>query len=169
MLNPSLAPTLRTVHLHSDSPSATARFGERLARHLRPGDIILLAGDLGAGKTCFSQGIGRGLRVAEAVKSSSFVLVNEYHGRLTVYHADLFRLSDPAEIAELALEETSRDGVLLVEWPDRAWDEMPDESLLVHFAITGDRTRQLRLEARGGRYEELLGSLEQSLAPRKKG
>ena len=103
------------MHLVSHSPAETRRFGERIARYLRAGDVVLLEGELGAGKTCFAQGIGKGLRVAEAVKSSSFVLVNEYHGRLKVYHADLFRLNDPADVADLPLEENGADGVLLLE------------------------------------------------------
>jgi tRNA threonylcarbamoyladenosine biosynthesis protein TsaE len=93
------------------------------------------------------------------VKSSSFVLVNEYHGRLKVYHADLFRLEDPGEIAGLALEETSADGVLLIEWPDRAWREMPPERLLVRFEVVGDRERLITLEGAGDRYESLIEAL----------
>lgn len=143
----------------SNSPGDTRRLGERLARLLEPGDVVLLAGELGAGKTCLAQGIGKGLHVAEAVKSSSFVLVNEYHGRLNVYHADLFRLTDPADVADLALEETSAGGVLLVEWPDRAWQEMPPERLLIRFDIAGDRKRVITLDAAGSRYEALLSRL----------
>ncbi len=152
--------------LASHSPAETKRLGERLAKRLRPGDVLLLEGELGAGKTCLAQGIGRGLRVAEAVKSSSFVLVNEYHGTstrrgpgLTVYHADLFRLDDPGEVADLALEETSADGVLLIEWPDRAWEEMPPERLLVRFEVMDDRSRRITLVPAGERYEELISGL----------
>jgi tRNA threonylcarbamoyladenosine biosynthesis protein TsaE len=140
------------------SPGETRRLGERFARHLRPGDVLLLEGDLGAGKTCLSQGIGKGLRVKEPVKSSSFVLVNEYSGRLRVHHADLFRLS-AGEVADLALEESAADGVLLVEWPDRAREEMPEEHLLLRFEIMGDRERRIDLSARGQRYERLLGEV----------
>jgi tRNA threonylcarbamoyladenosine biosynthesis protein TsaE len=143
----------------SSSPAATRALGRRLARFLQPGDVVLLCGGLGAGKTCFAQGIGEGLRVAEAVKSSSFVLVNEYNGRLKVYHADLFRLNDPSEVADLALEETSADGVLVVEWPDRAWEEMPPERLLVRFDIVDDRRRDITFEAAGRRYQDLLARL----------
>ncbi|HEU0072551.1 MAG TPA: tRNA (adenosine(37)-N6)-threonylcarbamoyltransferase complex ATPase subunit type 1 TsaE, partial [Dehalococcoidia bacterium] len=78
-----------TLSFESHSAAETRRLGRTLAAHLRPGDVLLLKGELGAGKTCFSQGIGAGLRVREPVKSSSFVLVNEYSGRLHVYHADL--------------------------------------------------------------------------------
>ena len=145
------------------SPAETRRLGERLARQLTAGDVVLLQGDLGAGKTCLAQGIGRGLRVAEPVKSSSFVLVNEYHGRLHVYHADLFRLDDPLEVADLALEENAADGLLLVEWPDRALPELPADHLLVRFEIVDERTRRVELESRGQRYEQLLHGL--SLEP----
>ena len=155
-----------TIVRDSRGPAETRRLGERLARLLRPGDVVLLQGELGAGKTCFAQGIGRGLRVREPVKSSSFVLVNEYHGRLHVYHADLFRLEDPAEVADLALEETARDGLLLVEWPDRAPGELPPEHLLVLFEMTGGRTRRISLTPRGERYEALVSELEASSAPR---
>ena len=123
---------------------------------MKPGDVVLLEGELGAGKTCLAQGIGKGLRVAEAVKSSSFVLVNEYHGRLKVYHADLFRLGSPDEIADLALEENGADGLLLVEWPDRAPSEMPPEHLRIHFSIEGVGERELELTPQGERYEDLV-------------
>jgi tRNA threonylcarbamoyladenosine biosynthesis protein TsaE len=149
-----------TLTIESKSAAETRRLGERLARHLQAGDVILLQGELGAGKTCLAQGIGRGLRVVEAVKSSSFVLVNEYHGRLTVYHADLFRLEDPAQVAELALEETAADGLLLVEWPERAWRELPPEHLLVTLAIDAEPRRTITIEGRGPRYERLVAALQ---------
>jgi tRNA threonylcarbamoyladenosine biosynthesis protein TsaE len=142
------------------SPAETRRLGRRLARLLRAGDVVLLQGELGAGKTCLAQGIGEGLGVVEAVKSSSFVLVNEYHGRLKVYHADLYRLEDRREVAELALEEVAGDGLLLVEWPDRAWEEMPEERLLVRIEMLGRRGRRLTLEPCGRRYEELAVALD---------
>jgi tRNA threonylcarbamoyladenosine biosynthesis protein TsaE len=145
--------------LSSDSPAATRRIGARLGRHLRPGDVILLLGELGTGKTCFTQGIGRGLGVTDPVKSSSFVLVNEYGGRLKLYHADLYRLEDPREVMDLALEETAADGVLAVEWPERAWDELPPEHLLVRLDWEDERRRCLIFEARGQRYEELVRAL----------
>jgi tRNA threonylcarbamoyladenosine biosynthesis protein TsaE len=143
------------------SPAETRRLGRRLAALLRPGDVVLLQGELGAGKTCFAQGIGAGLKVKEPVKSSSFVLVNEYTGRLHVYHADLFRLEDPREVFELGLEENAADGLLLVEWPDRALQEMPPEHLMLHFEATGDKTRRISLEAHGERYVQLLRDFTQ--------
>ncbi len=93
------------------------------------------------------------------MKSSSFVLVNEYHGRLTVQHADLYRLEEAAQVFDLGLEEIAAPGVLIVEWPERAWDELPPEHLLIRILEAGDG-RSLTLEARGSRYEELLEQLE---------
>jgi tRNA threonylcarbamoyladenosine biosynthesis protein TsaE len=146
------------VVLESHAPSETRRLGRRLANQLREGDVVLLEGGLGAGKTCFAQGIGEGLKVRESVKSSSFVLVNEYSGRLHVYHADLFRLDDPAEVFELALPETAADGLLLVEWPDRAPEEMPSEHLLVRLEILDERSRRVSFEGRGARYEDVVAA-----------
>ncbi len=141
--------------LHSRGPAETRRIGARLGRLLQPGDVLLLQGELGSGKTVLAQGIGQGLEVREPVKSSSFVLLNEYHGRLTVYHADLFRLDDPGQVADLALEEVAAPGVLLVEWPERAWDELPPEHLLVRIEEERASGRRLTLVPRGERYEEL--------------
>ena len=147
------------ISIDSHSPADTRRIGERVARFLQPGDVLLLQGDLGAGKTCLTQGIGRGLRVKEVVKSSSFVLINYYEGRLKVYHSDLFRLGGPDEVADLGLEENAQDGVLVVEWPEVAFEELPAEHLLVRIeALPGD-DRRLSLEARGERYEGLLREL----------
>jgi tRNA threonylcarbamoyladenosine biosynthesis protein TsaE len=145
--------------LRSGTPAETRRIGARLGRLLQPGDVLLLQGELGVGKTMLTQGIGQGAKVQEPVKSSSFVLMNEYHGRLTVYHADLYRLNDPLEVAELALEEVAAPGVLIVEWPERAWQELPAEHLLVRIEEAGARARTLTLEARGARYETLIDEL----------
>jgi tRNA threonylcarbamoyladenosine biosynthesis protein TsaE len=145
-----------TASFETRGPAQTRRLGERLARRLQAGDVLLLQGDLGAGKTCFAQGVGRGLRVKEPVKSSSFVLVNEYTGRLHVYHADLFRLEDPSEVADLALAEVAAEGLLLVEWPERALAELPREHLLVRFEIVDGRTRRVSFAPFGKRYEALL-------------
>ena len=152
------------VVLHSRSPAETRRLGARLGRLLQAGDVLLLQGELGSGKTVLAQGIGEGLAVREPVKSSSFVLLNEYHGRLTLYHADLYRLNDPTEVAELALEEVAAPGVLAVEWPERAWEELPSEHLLVRIEEEGARPdgrpsgrgRRLTFVPSGERYDELV-------------
>ena len=145
--------------LRSDSSAATRALGRRLARLLQPGDVVLLQGELGAGKTCLAQGIGEGLGVKEGIKSSAFVLVNEYEGRLKMHLADLYRLSEPAEVADLALEENAAGGVLVVEWPDRAWEEMPRERLLIRLKWLDERSRELALEPEGARARELAEKL----------
>jgi tRNA threonylcarbamoyladenosine biosynthesis protein TsaE len=148
-----------TLDTASHSPAETRRIGERLGRLLQPGDVLLLQGDLGAGKTCLTQGVGKGLRVKEQVKSSSFVLINYYQGRLKVYHSDLFRLGGAEEVADLGLEENAADGVLVVEWPEVAFDELPAEHLHVRIELGKGEERVLRFEAKGERYEALLREL----------
>ena len=132
-----------TIHLtHSeDETQAVAR---DLATHLKPGDIVRLSGELGAGKTAFVRGLAVGLRIdPEAVSSPTFTLVHEYRGgRLVLYHADLYRL-DRAASENLGLEEMGvADGVLAVEWPDRLTHVMPG-AIEVEMKIVGDTTRRI--------------------------
>ncbi len=108
---------------HSATAADTKRLGELLGRRLHPGDVVAVYGKLGAGKTCFAQGIARGLGVGEdvIVTSPSFVIVGEYRGRHPLYHVDLYRLGDPAEIEALGLEEyVCGDGVTVIEWAQKA-------------------------------------------------
>ncbi len=142
----------------SSTPNSTHGLGVRLGRLAQPGDVLLFQGELGSGKTVLAQGVGEGLAVQEPVTSSSYVLMAEYHGRLTLYHADLFRLDDPSQVAELALEEVAAAGVLIVEWPERAWGELPAERLVVAIEET-EGGRKLTLTARGTRYDKLLEAL----------
>ncbi|HEY5640810.1 MAG TPA: tRNA (adenosine(37)-N6)-threonylcarbamoyltransferase complex ATPase subunit type 1 TsaE [Dehalococcoidia bacterium] len=137
--------------LQSGSPEETRRLGEVLGRAAEAGDVILLSGELGAGKTVFVQGMARGLGFEGSVSSKSFVLLGEYSGRLTLYHADLYRLDTPEEVQELALDEISRDGVLVVEWPERGDFVLPEERLLIRFEVTGLDTRRIAVEAAGAR------------------
>ncbi len=146
--------------IHCATPGTTRKLGERLGRMLRAGDVVLLSGELGAGKTVLAQGIGRGLGVTDPIKSSSFVIMNEYEGApLRLYHADLYRLEDPEQVAELALDELAANGVLVVEWPERAPDEMPPEHLLLRLAYNGARARTIQIEGFGQRYEEMARTL----------
>jgi tRNA threonylcarbamoyladenosine biosynthesis protein TsaE len=154
-----VATVAASLTLKSRSPAETRRIGARLGRLLQAGDVVLLTGELGSGKTCLVQGIGRGLAVPDPVTSKSFVLLGEYQGRLTLYHSDLYRLEDPLEAEDLALTEYCAEGALVVEWADRAWEVFPPEHLLVRLDITGTRERDLTLEARGERYERLLAAL----------
>ena len=149
-----------TLSLRSASVTATRRLGERIGRLLRAGDVVLLSGELGTGKTVLAQGIGAGLGVTAPIKSSSFVIMNEYAGSdLTLYHADLYRLEDPEQVAELALDEQASVGVLVVEWPERAPDELPPEHLVVRLEYDGARGRRIEIDARGSRYDGIVSAL----------
>ena len=148
------------IEFVSRGPGETRRLGARLGRLLRPGDAVLLSGDLGAGKTVFVQGIARGMGFEGSVSSKSFVLMGEYQGRdCKLYHADLYRLETPEQAEELALDEYSADGVLVAEWPERAPDVFPAERLHVRFEVTGERGRRLTVEAEGERPRRLLERL----------
>jgi len=103
-----------------DDETVTAALGARIATALRPGDVVALAGDLGAGKTALARAILRGLGVAGHVPSPTFTLVQSYETPgLTVHHFDLYRIEDKSELRELGLEEAKEDGAVLIEWPDR--------------------------------------------------
>lgn len=148
-----------TLVLDSASPDDTRAIGERLGRALRAGDVLLLSGELGAGKTLFVQGLARGLEFDGPVSSKSFVIMGEYAGREKLYHADLYRLDDPEQVQDLALDEMTSDGVLAVEWPERAGDVLPEEHLRLRFEVTGEATRRLHVEPRGERARTLAAAL----------
>ena len=146
----------RAVELVSASPSETFALGERLAQVAEAGDLLCLWGELGAGKTVLAKGFGRGLGVAGTVSSPSFILMAEHPGRLRLFHLDLYRLADAAEVvAGGLLDERQTDGATLVEWPDRLGPTLPPERLDVRIAGVGDEPRRIRLEtevAALGRY-----------------
>jgi tRNA threonylcarbamoyladenosine biosynthesis protein TsaE len=152
--------------LKTRGPKATQQLGEQLGKLFEAGDVILLSGELGAGKTCLVQGVARGLGVREPVTSKTFVLLGEYHGRLRLYHADLYRLETPEAVEELGLKEYTRNGVLMVEWSERAWDALPTEHLHIHIDINSTRSRRLKFEAKGIRYERLLEAFAQTQTKR---
>ena len=124
------------------SEAETRAVARQMAAGLRAGDVVLLEGSLGAGKTVFARGLAEGLGVdPEEVRSPTFTLVNIYRGRVPVYHIDLYRIGKPADLAEIGLEEfLGTDGVALVEWPDRLGRFLPEESVLVRLRdLDGDR------------------------------
>jgi tRNA threonylcarbamoyladenosine biosynthesis protein TsaE len=132
----------------TSSEDETAAAGERLAGRVQPGDVVLLYGDLGAGKTAFIRGLARGLgAAADDVSSPTFTLVQEYHGRVTLHHVDLYRL-EPAEVRDLGLEElTSGDDVVAIEWAER-WREAPGDAWEVRLDHAGDEQRRIEVRAK---------------------
>ena len=142
---------MRAEEVTTDSESGTSAAGERLARVLGAGGVVLLFGELGAGKTAFVRGLARGLGAEpEDVSSPTFTLVQEYRGgRLPLYHVDLYRL-EPAEIADLGLDEMiDGDGVVAIEWADR-WRDRPNDAIEVTIRDAGDNRRTIATGVRTG-------------------
>jgi tRNA threonylcarbamoyladenosine biosynthesis protein TsaE len=136
----------RTEHV-SDSEAATGAVGESLARTLGAGDVVLLYGDLGAGKTAFVRGLARGLGAnPDEVSSPTFTLVQEYAApAATLYHVDLYRL-EPAEIDDIGLDDlVSGDGIVAIEWADR-WPGRPDDVTEVRIDSDGEERRVIRVD-----------------------
>lgn len=146
--------------LVSASPQVTRQIGASLAKRARAGDVILLVGNLGAGKTCLVQGIAWGLGISEFAASPSFVLVRELHGRLPLYHVDLYRLDHLEEIADLGLDDYFYGGgVTVVEWAEKGRGVLPREHLLIQIDYLSDNERRFRLVPRGERYREMARDL----------
>lgn len=151
---------MTALQLNSHSPEQTQRLGVQLGELAQAGDVFLLSGSLGSGKTCLTQGIAWGIGVKEYAFSPSFVIVREYYGRLTLYHIDFYRLNSVGEIVDLGLDEYfSGSGVCVVEWADKGITVLPQENLLIRFSYISDTERSLSLEPRGERYSQLLKSL----------
>ncbi len=149
------------------SQEQTWRTGELLGARLGAGDMVCLYGDLGAGKTSFTYGIALGLEVREQyITSPTFTFVNEYQGRVPFYHIDLYRLKDPGELENIGFEEyIDSDGVTVIEWAERAEEELPQERLSVYLSYVNESSREIGFLAEGERYERLLEDLRRSLGP----
>jgi tRNA threonylcarbamoyladenosine biosynthesis protein TsaE len=151
--------------VESHSPSMTMAVGAALGRYATPGLVVALVGPLGAGKTQFVRGVARGLEVEEErlVSSPTFVLLQEYAGRLPIYHFDAYRLSAPEQFGSLGPEEYfDSDGVCLVEWADRVAGYLPQDRVVVHFDVHGPTIRRLTLAASGPRSAGVLTLVRQA-------
>jgi tRNA threonylcarbamoyladenosine biosynthesis protein TsaE len=139
-----------------DSPEETEALGVALAAAMRPGDVLALYGDLGAGKTTLARGILRGLGFEGDVASPTFPIVQPYEDLpLPLWHVDLYRIEDPAELPELALDEALEDGALVIEWPERLGTALWPQALRLTLTRTHDGGRALTAEvpaAWGGRW-----------------
>lgn len=134
----------------SATPEETEAAGARLAVQLAAGDVVALTGELGAGKTRFTQGLARALGVTGRVVSPTFVLVNEYRGRLAVHHVDAYRTGSLTELLDLGLEEMfSGDGVTVVEWADKLTPLLPPHAIHVHIEGVGDEPRTITVTRPG--------------------
>lgn len=148
------------MEVRCPTPEDTEALGGRLASSLRPGDIVVLAGGLGAGKTLLTRGIATGLGVDEPVVSPSFVLVREYQtGFLPVVHVDVYRLGSMNEFDDLDVLEMSQDGVLIIEWGGAVESALPKDHLRIEFDVEDDQCRVLRFVGEGAWSERDLGGV----------
>ena len=155
---------MEPVILKSHSATETRRVGVLLGRYVEPGDLLLLCGDLGAGKTCLTQGLAKGLGIDGYVRSPTFVLISIHHGRLPLYHMDIYRLDHVSEVLDLGLDEyLAGDGVSVIEWADKAIEAFPQSCLRVSLDYEGENERVLCLEPQGDRYERLVLQVQDEL------
>ena len=129
------------------------QLGRDIARTLQVGDVLMLHGDLGAGKTTLAQGVAEGLGIDSPVQSPTFTLVREHEARgMKFYHLDLYRLNEPDELEDIGYESFIEpvDGVSLIEWPERAGDWLPDRFMLIQIDHLGGDRRRVTMSTYGG-------------------
>ena len=149
-----------SLELISHSPDDTLKIGTDIGELASGGDIFLLVGSLGTGKTCLTQGIARGLGITEHTPSPSFVLVRQFYGRLPLYHIDLYRLDNINEIADLGLDDyLYSDGVCVIEWAEKGVSLLPQEHLMIVMSYLGDTERRLVFKPGSQRYREMMTEL----------
>ncbi len=146
----------RTLTTHS--AAETKAFAEKLGKILDAGTCILLSGDLGAGKTTFTQGLAKGLDISKNVSSPTFTILKVYQGRLPLYHIDAYRLEGLHQ--DLGFEELMEDeGITVIEWPDYMSDQLPSEYLRIDIKRKGEFARKFTFIAQGEKYQDLLEGL----------
>ena len=159
-----------TFDLISYSPEQTQKLGSYIGELAIAGDVFLLTGALGTGKTCLTQGIARGLNIKDYVSSPSYVIIRELYGRLPLYHIDLYRLDHIEEIVELGLDDyLYGNGVCVVEWAKKGLSTLPTEHLLIQISYLGDTERSFQLKPSGKRYLEVATHLKDFLLNLQKG
>ena len=140
----------------------TKNLGKIIGTAVTDGTVLALTGDLGSGKTSFVQGLARGLEVPDDyyITSPSYTLINEYPGRYPLFHVDLYRISDPMDIEDIGLYEILHNsGIVAIEWADRIDQKLLPDSINMHFELTGDKTRNIRITAYDVKNEDLLKNI----------
>lgn len=157
-------PEHQSIEITSQSVEHTVRIGRALGTLLHAGDVICLSGDLGAGKTALTRGIGAGWGAQEAVTSPTFTLIHEHHraqDAQPLYHVDCYRLSGPDEAWGIGLEDLLHgEGVSVLEWPENIAEALPADRLWIDLAFLDDERRHLTFHATGTRYTHLLQALQ---------
>ena len=138
----------------------TKHIGEKLGRLLKPNDVIALNGDLGAGKTLLTKAIAASMGIEEHITSPTFTIVQEYEGKLPLYHFDVYRIADEEEMYYIGFDEyLSRDGVCIIEWANLIKGILPKERLEIELSYASGSGRNMKITAYGVRYEELAKEL----------
>ena len=148
---------------HSNSPPATTALGKKIGSFLQVGSILALSGELGCGKTLFVRSVCAGLGVPlRQVNSPTFVLVNEYHGRLPVFHLDMYQLGSEADAVELGITDyltRAESGIMIIEWAEKILPLLPDDLMKVGFEILSAKERRIELVASSERFGSLMEAL----------
>lgn len=146
-----------TKNINLDTIEKTEEFGKLIGENLKSGDVVCLNGELGAGKTTLTKSIAKGMGIDDYVTSPTFNIINEYYGKLNLYHFDTYRLENVDEISYLGFDEYFYgNGVCVIEWADKIKDFLPEE----YIEINLNMDRKAELIAHGKRYEELLETIE---------
>lgn len=143
----------------SQGPQETYAFGKNLGETLRSGDVVGLSGELGAGKTCLAQGIARGLGIPEEyrITSPTFTIINEYPGRLILYHLDVYRLSGLRDLDEIGYEDCFNDkGVVVVEWAEKIREALPKGTLFILLTYLDENIRKIMLSDNRERIAQMV-------------
>jgi tRNA threonylcarbamoyladenosine biosynthesis protein TsaE len=165
MSSASISKAAESIEITTFSPEETRRFGEMVGQEIDRQTFISLAGDLGSGKTVFVQGLARGLGVPadDHITSPTYALVNEYSGRMELFHADLYRISGTAELSDIGFDEFyDADSVLVVEWADRLGPDFPGPDMAVSIRMVDDFTRKFTLFLYGRKNTNLIKLLQKT-------
>ena len=150
-----------SITIKTTSVKETIAIGKKLGKLMSPGDVIYLTGELGAGKTCFVKGIAEGLGIrGKDITSPTFIIINEYKGKIPLYHIDLYRIGVIDDLRDIGMDEiVYGKGVTAIEWAERIKDVLPDERLDITLKWVDDKTRSIEIRAFGHHHKEILDKL----------
>lgn len=156
-------PSSFKYQITTHSVEETKTLGQIIGKTVTCGTVLALTGDLGSGKTSFVQGLAKGLEIPDDyyITSPSYTLINEYPGRFTLFHVDLYRISDPVDVEDIGLDEILNDhGIIAIEWADRMEPERLSDYINMQFEIMGDKTRKISIIPKGFRAEDCFKKIE---------
>lgn len=162
-LNPEPRIQNSDITLISRSAEDTQSIGKIIGENLSNGDVVALIGELGSGKTCITQGIARGIGVPEEyqITSPTFTLINEYPGKTTLYHVDIYRLSGSQDLEDMGYEEYFySDGIIVIEWAEKIKELLPEECFYVYLRYLDENKRELKISGRRDKMEKILKKLK---------